>query len=510
MSNSRSKNVLLNVFFGYIAQLGILLLSFLGRRIFIQFLSADYLGINGLYSNILSVLSLAELGIGSVTQFYLYRPVVENNQELVVSLLKYFRKLYFGVASVVMILGLSLIPFLKYIINSELPQNEFVLYYILFLLNSTVSYFSAPQVALLGANQDHRLYKLVSLFTNFLMQILHIAVLFIWRNYIAYVLMTLLASVCNVVFVDSLCKRKYRYIKNKIVPQAINKNEIAKNLKSTFFYKVGAVIVNNTDNILISIIVSTAAVGFYSNYFMVVSGVQGFIAIVTTSLISGIGNLAAEKNGKRLYSLFHTMLLVFHCMAAFGGIAFYLLFNDFIAVWLGEHYLMSTAVVFAIAFNFYLTNAISPTWMYREANGLFNKVRYLMIAVAVSNVIFSVILGKIWGIFGILIATAIARMVTMVWYEPRVLFKTVFSCSSKQYWIAQIKYAALSAISLFLCYFATDFMPHSFLFIVLKAVVIFVICMAVFFLGTFKSNEFRDLKGIITSFISRKTRTVDR
>jgi len=504
MENTRSKNVFLNVFVGYVAQLGILLLSFFGRRIFVEFLSADYLGINGLYSNILSVLALAELGLGNVTQFFLYKPVAENNYQKVTVLFKYFQKLYIGIATTVLIIGVAIIPFLKYVINSNLHPNELIIYYVLFLLNSVITYFSAPHCALLAANQDNRLHKIVTLATNFILQFAHIAVLCIWHNYVLYVVATLLGTVLNVVLLNVICLKKYPYVKNKEKTINIDKKEILKSVKSTFFYKVGAVIVNNTTNILISILISTAAVGIYSNYYMVVSGVQGFIVIITTSLISGIGNLSAQGNKERMYSVFNTLMLFYNYIATVGGIGFFLVFNDFIPLWLGNDYTLDIKSVFAIAFAFYLTNAISPIWMYREANGLFNKVKYLMIAVAGCNIVFSIILGKILGIFGVLLAPSLARLVTQVWYEPQILFKSVFGISQKKYWRSAIRYFVLTVISFVLCYFATMYLSTGIDFMVLKAIIIVLICTFVYALLNIGTPQFKEIKNLLSLINKRR------
>lgn len=504
-NNSRSKNAILNIIIGVIAQFGILLLSFIGRKIFINFLSADYLGINGLYSNILSVLALAELGLGNVTQFFLYKPVVEKDYNKICSLVKYFRKLYAIIAVVVLGIGLLLIPFLKYIINSNLQQNELIIYYIIFLLNSSVTYFAADKIALLAANQDNRLTKYITLSINFALQLLHIIVLMIWHNYIVYVLATLLCSVINVLVTNILCYRLYPYLKEKnIYKVEIDKKLITNNLKSTFVYKIGATIVNNTDNILISVMISTAAVGLYSNYYLVVSGIQAFLAVVTAALISGIGNLNASGNKKRMAEIFNCMLFIYHFIAAYGATGLFLLFNDLVPAWLGSEYLLDNWVVFAIAFSFYLNNAISPIWMFRESNGLFNKVKYLFLTTAIINIVLSIVLGKLLGVFGILIATPIAKMVTQVWYEPHILFKFLFDTSSKEYWFNQLKYVALSLISALMCFGITIILPHSFTFIFIKAVIYFVIFVIVFLILCRKSAEVNELKKLLYRITKKK------
>lgn len=501
MSNSRSKNVALNVIVGFLSQFGIVLLSFAGRKIFVYFLSVDYLGINGLYGNILSVLSLAELGLGSVVQFYLYKPVAEKNEKMICALMEYLKKLYMAIAGTILLLGLLFIPVLRLVVNSDLPQDELIIYYVIFLLNSVMSYLSAHKVALLSAHQDNRLHKLLLFVTQLILQLTYIVILVFLHNYLIYVSAMLVFTVVNQVLLSVICNKRYPYLLNKEKSFNINKHAILESVKSTFIYKIGATVVNNTDNILISTIVSTAAVGLYSNYFMVVNAIQGFLTIITTSLISGIGNLSADGDKKRMLQVFRSMLLFYHFVAAFGAISFYFLFEELITAWLGKSYVLDRFTVFAIALSFYLTNAISPIWMFRESNGLFSEVKYLLLVTAGCNIVFSIILGKWLGLGGILLATSLARLITQVWYEPRILFSKLFGSSEKVYWIKQIKYVVLTGLCIAVCGGIDQLLPHGLLMMFIKAILFLNICVAIWFWGNIKTEESVELKNMLWNML---------
>lgn len=491
MSKSRSKNALLNIVFGYAAQIGILILSFVGRRIFLNFLSVDYLGINGLYSNILTVLSLAELGLDTAVLYSLYKPVADNNIPLINSLLRYFKKIYTVLALGIFAVGLAVIPFLKFIVKSNLNSTDLIIFYLLFLVNTVASYFVAHKVAFLSACQEQRIQKLVMLSSNLILQILHIIVLLIWKNYYVYVSATVVTTIINNLILNAICNKIHPHLKDKTEPVSFEKGPIRSRIYSTFVYKIGGVAVNNTDNILISMLVSTAAVGFYSNYYTIISAIQGFIAIISTSLISGIGNLGAGGDKKRQYEIFSMALLFYHFVAALGLAGFSLLFNDVITVWLGSKYLFDGKTVFIIAFNFYITNAVTPIWMYREANGLFEQVRYLMLIRALINIVLSVILGKICGTFGILLATAISLIATSFWYEPGILFKNIFEMPVLKYWSKQIKYFAATLLGMAVSCFVIHFMPGGIIMLAVKAVVIAVSVSLSFLAVSYKSMEFK-------------------
>ena len=501
--NSRTRNAVLNITFGYLAQLGILVLSFIGRKIFLYYLSADYLGINGLYSNILTILSLAELGLDTAVVYSLYKPVANHDNILIASLLKYFKKIYSFLAIGIFIVGISIIPALKYLINSDLPEKNLIFYYLLFLINTICSYFVAHKIALLSASQQQRIQKIVSLSTNIILQIVHIVVLLIWKNYYVYIIATVCSTILTNCILSIVCTKIHPEIFDCKETVPIDKKPIINRVLSTFLYKLGGVAINSTDNILISVLVSTAAVGFYSNYFTVVSSIQGFLAIITTSMIAGIGNLAAKGTEQEQSSLFDMMVFFYHEVAALGFIGFSILFNNFITLWLGDEYLFNELTVFIIALNFYLSNAISPVWMFREANGLFGKVKYLLLIRAAINVVLSVVFGKIWGVFGIFLATAISLIFVNFWYEPKLLSDIVLKRPQKVYWFKQGKYFMITIVAFIICYFTTKQMSSSFLFFIVKTITVIIFTLGMFIGLNYKTPEFSKMKDYVKRIISK-------
>ncbi len=496
MIQSRKKNVILNVLFGYVSQIGILIISLFARNIFLRYLTVEYLGINGLFSNILNVLSLPELGIDSAVVYFLYKPVADGDAEGISAYYKFFKRVYIILAIAIFSVGLALIPVLRYVVTSSLPFNELIIYYILFLANTVMSYFIAHKVAIICAYQHQRIQKVVALCINFLLQIAHIIVLAIWRNYYIYLVVTILGTVLNNAVLSVICKKMYP-IGDTYKEELVEKKQIFTKVKSTFVYKIGAVIINSTDNILISSIVGIGAVGLYSNYYIVISSVQSFLTVIITSLISSIGNLAAKKEKEKLHNYFIVMLFVFHFISALGFIGFYFLFNDFITIWIGKEFTFSMSVVFVISLNFYLTNAVNPVWMFREANGLFEKVKYLMISTAVLNIILSVLLGKVFGVFGILLATSLSRLVTGIWYEPGILFKSVFNMSVWKYWKTQTKYFVQAVASFCLSWILLNLQTRYIDLFVLKMATVVFATSLIFYLGNVKSNEINMIKFLI-------------
>ncbi len=488
---------MLNIAFGYIAQIGIFILSFIGRKIFLLFLSADYLGINGLYSNILTVLSLAELGLDSAVVYSLYKPVAEEDTPLIASLVNYFKKVYRVLAGVIFLCGILLIPLLKYLINSDLPENYLIAYYVLFLTNTVASYFVAHKVALLSACQEQRIPKMVTLSTNLMIQIMHIVVLCIWKNYFVYILATVCSTIISNIILGRICEKVHSDIFAVSTYVKFDSAPIKQRVISAFLYKIGAVAVCCTDNILISVLVSTAAVGYYSNYYTVVSALQGFIAIISTSMISGIGNLIVTERNDRQTELFDMMLLFYHFLAALGLVGFSLLFNDLIEIWLGKQYLFSWSIVFIIAFNFYITNAIAPAGMFWEANGLFDKVKYLILIRAAINLVLSVVLGQRFGVIGILIATSVSMIATSFWREPEIVSIYVLKRKQSIYWLKQLKYFVATFFAFSISYIVLKPLSNSFILLIVKTLIVGVITTLCFIAVSLKSKEQRKLIGYV-------------
>ncbi len=491
---SRSQNAKRNIVYGYIAHIGVYLLSFIGRKIFLLYLSADYLGINGLYTNILTVLSLAELGIDSAFVFSLYKPVAERNYDLVNSLLEFFKKIYFVIATGLFVIGLAVIPFLKFLIDSDISQGDLIFYYVVFLFNMVITYFVAHKIALFAAFQEQRFQRLFMLLSNFLLQIVQIIVLIIFGDYRFYVLSSTLIAVLYNIVISIAAKRFYPDVFKARKDFLFNKKEIVKRIRATFQYKLGSVLINSTDNILISALVGISFVGLYSNYYSVISTFTGLIAIINASLITGIGNMAVKESNDSQKSLFDMMVLIYHLIAALGLIGFSLLFNDLITVWLGSEYLLGTDTVYIIAFNFYLTYAIAPIWIFREANGLFDEVKYVLLIRAAINIVLSIILGKMFGIFGILLATTISLILTNLWYEPKVLSKKALHGITKSYWRKQLRFFLLTVICFMMCFFIMSFLGSGWIYLIIKALVVCSITVFVFYITNFKTPEYIKLK----------------
>lgn len=457
MNESRTKRASRNVAIGLMSKLIVMIFAFATKTLFIRLLGVEYNGVNGLYSNILAVLALSELGVGNVLNYALYSALHNNDTDKVKTLVSYFRKIYYGIALAVSLIGLALVPFLQYIINSELPLNELKLYYILYLANSVASYFVVYKTTVIVADQNNYISSVCEIATTIIMYIAQIVYLLLVKDFLGYLVIQVSCTVLKNALLNFITNKKYPYLKHlsniSTLPEE-DKKRIVDNIKSTFLYKISAVILNNTDNILISIIVGTVYVGYYSNYYMVISYITVFVGIFITGITASLGNLNSENDNEASYRMFNILNLIFSFIGTLSACCLLNCFQPFVKIWIGQDNVMSYSWVIVIVLNLYLNTLMNPIWMFRETMGLFKQVRYIMLITAGLNIILSIILGKIFGVPGILAATFISKLLSQYWYEPSILFKKLDK-PVKMYYVTQIKQAAVmimaSVLSIFLC-----------------------------------------------------------
>lgn len=508
---SRAKKSAINIVVNIGYQIFTILMSFITRTIFIHVLGTEYLGINSLFTNILSVLSLAELGIGTAMVYCMYKPLANKDTEKLASLIQYFKVLYIRIACIVFIAGICLIPFLKYIINLESDIPNITLFYILYILDTVVSYLCVYKTSILTADQNTYVLKLYRMIFDVIRVILQVFVLLVLKNYIAYIIVQISCSVVNNIFSARYVNKKYSYINKKVDP--IEKQEKAliwKNIKAIFSYKIGGVILNNTDQLLISSLISTKVVGLYSNYYMPINAVMGITSSVFIGLQASIGNLAVESNEKRQYEIFNILNICSFWLYGFFTICFCVLLQDFIKLWIGEKYLLSNSLVYIISCTYYLTGVLYPIWCYRETVGLFQHTRNIMIYASALNLIFSVILGKVLGLEGILLATVIARVLTNIWFEPYKLFSIYFKKNVTNYYIKQIFQVVIIILSVICINKITSFIhiENELIHFLIKGIICVLISNIMIILCIFRTSEFKELLSVIRRTINVKKRVL--
>ena len=510
---SRTNNMIRNVSFSFIGQgLGILA-SFIVRIVFIRILGNTYLGLDGLFSNILTVLSLSELGVGTAITYSLYRPLAEKDLEKLKSLMALFKKVYSVIGFIIFGIGFLLTPFLSFFIN-DMPDIEGLqLIYILYVMNTAISYFFSYKRNLILADQNRHIETIYRYGFYIAMNVIQIIYLILSHDYFGYLIIQVIMTILSNWALSCKADKMYPFLKDKKIKKLSkkDKNEIVKNTKGLMIQKVGNVVVNSTDNIIISKFVSLASVGLYSNYRLVIYALSVVINQIYASLTPGIGNFFIDQDESRRIELFKKSNFITFWLSYFCSICLIVLFNDFIYMFAGKDYIFGIGVVFIIVFNFYITVMRKVIVSFREAAGLFYKDRYRTVFEVGSNLIVSIVLAKYLGVLGVFIGTVISYFSLSFWVEVYVLFKDGLKSSVSRYYLDYFSKMVLTLIVGFILYHLCGLIGgHILVRFIIKCFICVLVPNIVFILIYRNSSEFSYFKDLGLGIISKLKKKVLR
>lgn len=508
----RTENSLKNISLSIINTFVINILRFISRTIFIKILGETYLGVNGLLSNVLGILSLADLGISTAISFSLYKPLAENDKEKIKTLMYFYKKAYFIIGTIVLILGLILLPFLDFFIKGDHGIELLNVYYLVFLANMVIGYyFSYKRTLMIADQKEYKITKITIIF-NLILTIAQIIVLFIFKNYLIYLLIQTLTILIENLFVNNYINSNYEYLKEKNI-EKMDKNELSnikKSVKGLIYHKIGTYFVDSTDNLIISKFVGLSAVGLYSNYYLIVNIIYKLVMSSFYSTTSAFGNLNINEKTEKKHDVFKTLYFFSFCLFCICTICFLNLFNHFIGnIWLGNEYLFSFAVVIIISLNFYMNGNMHIIGMVSSSVGLFYKNRYVPLIQSIINIVTSVILVLKFGVLGVLIGTTISSLAPTI-INTCILYKEVFKTSSKYYFVEYIKRMLIVIVSGFITRVILINIPviNNYLYLVISLIISILIPTLLIILIYRKSSEYIDfmnrLKKVISNFRSRK------
>lgn len=437
-NKSRIQNSLKNISNGIIAQIISLVANFAVRSVFIKYLNEEYLGINGLFTNILGILSLAEMGFGSAMVYSMYKPLSEKNNQKLQAIMNLYKKVYMYIGSIVGLIGLAIIPFMDYIIIDKPNVNNLILIYIMYIFNSVSSYFIAYKRSILTADQKEYVSAQYRYIFTLIKSVVQIFILTIFKSFILYLSVQIICTILENVFISNKVNKIYPFlnVKNN---EKLSRGELKKikdDVRALIIAKFGNVMLNGTDNIIISSFVGIKWVGLLSNYNLIVGSVDILISQIIYGLTGSIGNFMIEKNSKERLNLFKQVDFLVFWLNGFASLCLSILLNPFIELWIGNGYVIEQSIVNVLSINFYISGVISLLWMFRSTNGLFTKGKYRPIISAVLNIVISIILGKYMGLIGVLLGTTISRILSNICFDPYIIYRYAFKESVKEYYIS--------------------------------------------------------------------------
>lgn len=452
-SESRVKNSSRNIVFSMIAYIIQIVLGFFVRRYFIYFLGEQYLGISSLFSNILSILSLAELGFGTAIVFAMYKPMADGDTEKVKQLMQFYKKCYFTIGVIILAIGLCVLPFMNFF-ATKIPNTSVNLYaaYLIYLFNSVITYFFAHRRSLLYTSQRNDIESKINTCFNIFSAITQIAVLFLIQNFYLYTLITGVSGLLSNVVVYLITQKMYGEYLGK--PAAYldkeSRKAINKNIRAMIFHKIGSVIVYSTDSILIFTIIGSSALGKYSNYLLITTYVTSMINLIINSVRGSVGNSIAQESAEKNYKLFNKLNFLYMWIVSFCTICIYVLADPFIDVVLTKNpdvnLLLNKNILLLLCISFFLSTSRYMCGTFKECAGIFYQDRYKSLAEALINLTTSIALGFWLGIEGVILGTIISNLTTSLWIEPFMLNKYYMKKSTIKYFLKYLVFVVVTVL----------------------------------------------------------------
>lgn len=425
-----------------------MIVGFIVQKIFINILNVDYLGINGLFSNIISFLGIAELGFGEAIIFHLYKPIAEENKEKIKSYLNLYKIAYNAIALIVLLVGIAIIPALPYFVGTVNIDENINIIYVLFLLQTVFSYLISYKRSIIFAYQDNYIISIVDSSYTIIMHTLQIIALIVTKNYYLYLIVKIICVIVENIVISKIAEKRYPFIKEKNVKK-LSKNEnkdIFERIKAQFFHKIGGVVVGATDNLIISRFINVATVGLYSNYNMIISAVQNLFTKFITATIPSIGNMLVEKNYEKNYQTYKRVRFLNFWLASFSSIAILVMIQDFVKLWLGKEYLLSIAVVIALCVNNYQNIMRAYNDSFLSGAGICIETRFVPLVESAINIVVSIALLKVIGLSGVFWGTVISGLALWCYSYPVYAYKRLLHRTYSQYYKETIGYFMLFLI----------------------------------------------------------------
>ena len=447
--HSRTRNVLTSSVVGVTCNLLNNVIGFVYRSVFLQVLSAAYLGIAGLFGDVLTILSLTELGISSAIVFRFYEPIGRGDVQKVGQLMHFYRKVYRIIAGVILVLGISLVPFLDFFIKDpgEVPQDvNLRLVYILCLLQTMSTYLFAYRQSLLSADQKQYLLSLFSAGTTLFRYAFQLFTLWLWRDYTLTLAISIGATLLCNALLHWCIGRSYREVFSRQTPLPKGEqSQILKDTKATMLHKIGGTVLLATDNIVLTKYVGLTVTGLYSNYSMIFTAITSMVIQALGSCTASLGNARTQLDTDARYAVYRRLLFLNFWVAGVTATCLFGLANDFIALWVGPEMKLDLFVVSVLCVNFYIQNSRQITGSFSNASGLFVKDRLRPLLESALNLVISIVLVQRMGIAGVFLGTVFSALLTVFWREPYILYRYEFKTSTADYWKL---YAAFASVAL--------------------------------------------------------------
>ena len=437
MKSERKKSSFKNMITAVSSNVLTIIVGLVAQAVFIKILGSEYLGLNGLFSNVISMLGIVELGMGSAIIYNMYKPIAENDHEKIKSLMQFYKKSYLIITLIISIIGIMIIPFIKYIVDIESVTVDVNVYlvYILFLLETICSYILSYKRSMLYADQKEYITNIIHMGYTIIVNTMQLTFLYFTHDYYLYLIIKVIMRLVENIVISSYVNRRYSYLLDNNVTKLDSKTEkdIFQKIKALFFHKIGGFIVSGTDNIIISKYLGLVTVGLYSNYYMIINAVQTVINHIIQATRASVGNLLVTESKTKQFDIFNKIRFVNFWISCFSSICIFIIMDSFITIWIGYKFVLPTKVLLVLVINFFIVSSRSTYGAFKEAAGIFYEDRFVPIIESLLNIVLSIIFVKKFGLMGVFMGTVASGLVLWCYSYPKYVYKNLFGRSYYDY-----------------------------------------------------------------------------
>lgn len=430
MKSERKKSSFKNMITAVSSNVLTIIVGLVAQAVFIKILGSEYLGLNGLFSNVISMLGIVELGMGSAIIYNMYKPIAENDHEKIKSLMQFYKKSYRIITLIISIIGIMIIPFIKYIVDIESVTVDINVYlvYILFLLETICSYILSYKRSMLYADQKEYITNIIHMGYTILVNTMQLTFLYFTHDYYLYLIIKVMMRLVENIVISSYVNRIYSYLLDNKVTKLDSKTEkdIFQKIRALLFHKIGTFIVSGTDNIIISKYLGLVTVGLYSNYYMIINAVQTVINHIIQATRASVGNLLVTESKTKQFDVFNKIRFVNFWISCFSSICIFVIMDSFITIWIGYKFVLPTKVLLVLVINFFIVSSRSTYGAFKEAAGIFYEDRFVPIIESLLNIVLSIIFVKKFGLMGVFMGTIGSGLVLWCYSYPKYVYNKLF------------------------------------------------------------------------------------
>lgn len=511
MKINRTKNATRNIIWGFVEKIIAVLLPFICRTVMIRVMGAEYIGLNSLFTSILSVLSITELGIGAAIIFSMYKPIAEDDKETLCALFNLYKKIYHIIGTIIFVCGLAVLPFLKHFINGNVPHNlNIYILYSIYLFDTVISYFLfAYKAALFSAYQRNDIISKRKTIINFLSNIIQIVLLLLFKNYYIYVIVVPIATMGTNILNGILAQKMYPDIVCKGTISKEMKKDIKKRVAGLIAYKIYNVIFTTVDTIVISSFLGLTQLAIYNNYYYIQNSIVGFMVIFTSAITAGVGNKLVTNSKEDNYEDFKTFSFAKGWICSWAAICLLCLYQHFVRWWAGEELLFPFRTMTLMVLYFLIPRITSMTYVYREAAGLWWEDKFRPLVATILNLGINLYLVRIIGMDGVILSTLICSLFLNFPWGTYILFKHCFKKSPQKYYLQMSYYLIVTAIAGVITLKVCELLPCTgILMMFAKLIICMIIPNILLFIAYFWMSEFKNSKKLVHRIVGTKFKKI--